>query len=282
MLIEPVTSFTIRAAIRRLNLSNRPVCVHSSLRSFGCVEGGAETVVAAFLAEGCTFMVPTFTSGFEVSPPSGRRYPRNACDYLTESWPGDDRSDHYSTDMTAVDADMGVIPTVVAATPQRERGNHPSDSFSALGPVATELIRGQQPMRVYAPLEELARREGSVVLMGVDMTRMTLLHLAEQRAGRSLFRRWARDDSGDTIEMEQGGCSSGFEQLRPALRSIERDDLVGSSQWRVYPAAPVLDVASKIIRDHPRITHCPDVACIRCRDMTSGGPIIDRSEDQLQ
>jgi len=50
----------IQAGIRELGLSGRPVCVHSSLRSFGIVTGGAETVVQAFVEEGCTLLVPTF------------------------------------------------------------------------------------------------------------------------------------------------------------------------------------------------------------------------------
>lgn len=278
MPVNAVTQGTIRAGIRRLGLSNLPVCVHSSLRSFGWVEDGPKTVVDAFLAEGCTFMVPSFTSGFEVSPPLGRRYPRNACDYALEIWPGDGRRDYYSTDVTFVDADLGVIPAVVVAAPLRHRGEHPSDSFSALGPLAADLIREQRPMHVYAPLEELARRDGWVVLMGVDLTRMTLLHLAEQRAGRTLFRRWARTSQGGIIEMELGSCSSGFDRLRPALEAIECTTVVGESLWRAYPAAATLDLAAEEIRANPDITHCPDRDCIRCRDAIQGGPLVGGAE----
>ena len=35
--------------------------VHSSLASFGRVEGGAAAVVQAFLDEGCTIVVPAFS-----------------------------------------------------------------------------------------------------------------------------------------------------------------------------------------------------------------------------
>jgi aminoglycoside N3'-acetyltransferase len=37
-----VTTSDIRLAIRNLGLAGRPLCVHSSLRSFGWVEGGAQ------------------------------------------------------------------------------------------------------------------------------------------------------------------------------------------------------------------------------------------------
>ena len=61
-----VTEQEIRDALRSLDLSRRDVCVHSSLRSFGRVEGGARAVVGAFLEEGCTVLVPTFSSVFEI------------------------------------------------------------------------------------------------------------------------------------------------------------------------------------------------------------------------
>ncbi len=39
-----VTQSDIQTAIRTLDLSGQAVCIHSSLRSFGRVSGGAQTV----------------------------------------------------------------------------------------------------------------------------------------------------------------------------------------------------------------------------------------------
>lgn len=64
----PVRAGDIAGAVRALGLQNQPVRLHSSLRSFGFVEGGAETIVQSFLNEGCTVMVPAFTD-LEVAPP---------------------------------------------------------------------------------------------------------------------------------------------------------------------------------------------------------------------
>lgn len=270
-----VTHDDIRAAVRLLALSGKPICVHSSLRSFGWVEGGAESLVDGLLAEACTVLVPTFTSVFQVAPPDDRRCPRNGCDYRTETWPGDRHTDCYSTGSLLIDADLGVVPATVVSNAKRIRGDHPSNSFSAVGPLAPALLAGQRPLRVYAPLEELAGRDGWVVLMGVNLTSMTLIHLAEQRAGRALFRRWARDCSGALIEMELGSCSRGFERLQPALAPITRTIVVGQSHWRAYPAAEVLEIASATIRRSPGITHCPDPNCVRCHDAILGGPVLD-------
>ncbi len=275
MPVIPVVLDAIRTAVHGLELSNRPLCVHSSLRSFGWVEGGAPAVVDGLLSEGCSVMVPSFTSNFEVAPPPGRRVERNGLSYESAIWPGENRPDCFSTDSTLVDADLGRIPSAVVSMPGRVRGDHPLNSFTAVGPLAAELIDDQRPMHVYAPLEELAERGGWIVLMGVDLTSMTLLHLAEARAGRTLFRRWARDCSGKIVESQLGSCSVGFERLQPFIAPVMREIDVGTSHWRAYLAADVLEIASVTIRLNPRITHCPDPDCIRCRDAILGGPIID-------
>ncbi len=264
----------IRLAIDSFGIEGLPVCVHSSLRSFGWVEGGAKTVVDGFLDAGCTVMVPTFTSGFEVRPPSDRGYPRNGLDCERQHWTGESRQDVFSPKSGEIDADMGAIPAAILGMTARFRGNHPSDSFAAVGPLARELIGGQTPFDVYAPFRALADRGGFVLLMGVNLTRMTLLHLAEEQSGRTLFRRWARDGYHRTVECRVGSCSEGFERLRPFLEPVEQTLSVGQSGWRMYPAADALDIAAAAIRANPESTHCPDPGCLRCRDAMLGGPIV--------
>ncbi|MFA9456622.1 helix-turn-helix domain-containing protein [Halalkalibacter sp. AB-rgal2] len=50
--------------LRKVGLSNKPICLHSSLRSFGWVEGRAETIIKGFLDLGCTMLVPEFSYDF--------------------------------------------------------------------------------------------------------------------------------------------------------------------------------------------------------------------------
>jgi aminoglycoside 3-N-acetyltransferase len=96
---------------------------------------------------------------------------------------------------------MGAIPAAVVTREGRARGVHPLNSFSALGPRADELIRDQTAIDVYAPFEHLREMGGSVVMMGVGLDSMTLLHYAEQLAGRALFIRWAVGPAGEVIRM---------------------------------------------------------------------------------
>jgi aminoglycoside 3-N-acetyltransferase len=275
-----VMSEAVKAAAGHLGLSGRAVCVHSSLRSFGRVEGGAATVVGGLLFEGCTVVVPTFSWRAFAVRPSRARPPRNAWDYTSpeSGTAGTDRV--YTPDTDEIDEDMGAIPTAVLAKAGRVRGNHPLCSFTAAGPLADELIGKQQPLRVWGALEALCEHDGVVVLMGVGLGTMSLLHLAEQRAGRNPFRRWANGPDRNTMEVEAGGCSGGFGNFEPVLAPLESQTEVGTSMWRVFPAQATLDAAARAIRRDPMITHCGDPECGRCRDAAAGGPVLEGSDSQ--
>lgn len=267
-----VTRDDLDAAIEQLGLGGRAVCVHSSLRSFGRVDGGADAVIDAVLGAGCTLLVPTHSWGFATSHERGMRPSRNGWDYAMNVAPPA-FSGVFSVDSTAIDRNMGAIPRAVLQRPGHQRGNHPLASFSAIGPLASELVGGQRGDDVHAPLRELAARDGAVVLMGVGLTRTTLLHWAEQVAGREQFRRWARDEAGHTVMVQSGGCSEGFDRLASTLAPVETDLLVGSSAWRSFPAADVVTLAAAAIRADPDVTHCNVRTCARCNDAALGGPV---------
>lgn len=258
----------VRQAVRALGLGQQPLCVHAAFRSFGGVRGGPQAVVDALLAEGCTVLVPTFSWGYAVPPPPGLHLARNG-------WPlgptaGIGRV--YDPRSRDLDTDMGAVAAAILDHPEHVRGQHPLCSFTAVGPQAQRLIAPQSAVQVYAPLELLGEAGGSIVLMGVGLEALTLLHLAEQRAGRRLFWRWANDAAGRVRPVAAGGCSDGFGRLAPVLDALTRETLVGMSRWRVLPARRALEVAAEAIRQHPTITHCGAAACARCDDAVQGGP----------
>jgi aminoglycoside 3-N-acetyltransferase len=263
----------IREAIQALGLAEQPVCVHCSLSSFGHVSGGADALIDAFVDEGCTVLVPTFSGGiFGLAPPEGMRPARNGIEYETaQPSPGAERV--FTPESNEVGASMGAFPAALLARPDRARGAHPLNSFAALGPQAESLVAGQRPLDVYAPLRILAARGGFVLLIGVGLDRMTLLHLAEEKAGRALFRRWANAPDGRPQEVEIGSCSNGFGNLESALAPLVRETRVGASAWQAFPARETLAAAQAAIRSRPDITHCGAADCLRCRDAVAGGPL---------
>jgi aminoglycoside 3-N-acetyltransferase len=268
-----VTQQEIQQAIEELGIAGASVCLHASLSSFGQVDGGADAVIDAFLESGCTLLVPVFSSTcFEVQPEPEQLIERNGWDVIeAERFPR--RTDTvYSSATNAIDPDMGAIPAALLQRPERLRGDHPLNSFAALGPKAKELIEEQAWNDVYAPLRELTKQNGYVVLAGVGLNRMTILHLAETLAGRRLFRRWATGPDGSAVAVPIGGCSEGFPNLGNVLGLLANEVMVGSSQWRVFPSAESVTTAAAMIRTEPGITHCGDPECLRCPHAVAGGP----------
>jgi aminoglycoside 3-N-acetyltransferase len=279
-----VTKNDLIDACHQNGLAGKALCIHASLRSFGWIEGGAQTVVDGMLASGCTLLVPSFSYVFGVPPPD-QRPARNGWDYAAFAGPSDGIDLVYTPDTPLLDVeDMGAIAGAVVNTPGRVRGTHPLNSFTAVGPLAEALVADQTPLDVYAPLVALCRADGDIVLMGVDLTKLTAIHLAEEIAGRTLFRRWANGCNGRPMPVAVGGCSDGFHHLEPHLANLERIVFVGSSRWRIFPAEETIHRAAEAIRNDPWLTHCGDKECNRCNDAVLGGPILsveEKSDDPI-
>lgn len=271
--MSEVTYKNIKSTIEKLGIEDSIICLHSSLKSFGHIENGADTLIQAFLDSGCTLVVPTFTYDYDTAPPSNIRYEQNAYDY--ELVPPLNPAKTFDKNSNIVVKDMGAIPARILQYSYRVRGRHPLNSFTAVGPKAEEVIKEQDFLNVYGPYKK-AYRESKVyiILAGVDLTKATPIHYAEERAGRRLFRRWAKYLDNPCVEVEVGSCSEGFEKLSPVLAPIEKKVFVGVSQWRVFPFKQFIDIASEAIRNDQSITHCEDESCTRCNHAAKGGPIL--------
>lgn len=263
-----VSAADVTAAARLAGLAGRPVCVHSSLRSFGHVRDGPVAVIQGLLDAGSTVLVPTSTFRFCRAPkPVGApTWPFNSENDGSIPPPGTVPAHGYDVSAEYVDPAMGAVPAAVLRDSSRIRGDHPLNSFTAIGPDAAALVAGQTAHDVYAPLAELIAHDGVVACMGVGLDATTLLHLAEADAGLRLLRRWALRSDGTTVEAVHGGCSRGFERLANATSTIERRHAVGTSTWRVFDAAALLAVTTEEFRRDPTAGVCADPACVRCRD----------------
>lgn len=202
-----------------------PLMLHASLRSFGTpIAGGAGVLLDVLLKRGRTVMVPAFTEPqFSLAAPAASRPARNGIDYAAV--PGAEplaQDAAYAVGCGLINPGLGVLPAALIGHPGAARGEHPLNSFAALGPLAAELTAAQSPADVYGPIRELAARAGLLLLIGVGLNRMTALHLAEQQSGRRLFMRWAKGADGRTSMVEVGSCSEGFPRLEPAPLCTQR------------------------------------------------------------
>jgi aminoglycoside N3'-acetyltransferase len=246
----------LTAAVDELAPADCPLMVHVSLRSLGTpIAGGADALLDALLTRGRTVLVPAFTEPqFGLPAPAALRPARNGIDYgKFPAEPPLPEGTAYTPDCGLINASLGVFPATLIKRGGAVRGDHPLNSFAALGPQAQELIAAQSPADVYGPIRELAAREGRILLIGVDLNRMTAIHLAEQQSGRRLFLRWAKATDGRVSMFEVGSCSEGFLRLEPVLRQYARPAVVGGRRRR--PVGGVRHAGGSGTCQHP--CHCP-------------------------
>ena len=108
--------------LRELHLGTAPVIVHSSLKSFGEVEGGAQTVVTALTAVFPTVLVPTFTYKTMLTPQTGPG--QNGITY--GSGENQNRMAEFFTPWMPADPLMGIIPETFRNHPRPNARSIPS------------------------------------------------------------------------------------------------------------------------------------------------------------
>lgn len=136
------------------------VMVHSSLSSTGHVEGGAPTVLQAFLdvlgAAG-TLMVPTFT--------------HSGCQYY---------------DPLLTPSLNGAITEAARSLPGAIRSLHPTHAVTVVGPDAEDLVEDDLDRGALgrdSALDRLIKKGGHVFLLGVDHRANSSIHIGEDYAG---------------------------------------------------------------------------------------------------
>lgn len=246
------------------------VVVHSSLRSFGGEAPDAEALVEALRQRFETVMMPAFSFSSNAPPPAGDHPTRNGTDY--SFYAGWSRSPvPFVVERAEVDPKMGLLARRFAASTGVLRSDHPWHSWAAAGPLAAELVRDHYWASPNLPLERLARRPAHVLLLGVGLSACTALHIAEERAGRRPFIRWATDRQGGVRRMAVAGCAKGFDALTPACEPLLTRRRVGSSTLMAAPLGALIEKVTSILSTQPELTRCSE-HCARCKDAIEGGP----------
>ncbi len=151
----------ILEGVRKVGVQSGDVLLaHSSLKSFGSVDGGAETVIDALL-EACggkgTLVMPTFT------------------------WSSFHDKDDALFDVVNTPSETGKITELFRLRPGVTRSPHLCHSVAASGPLAEEMLGdGISGFGKGSPFERLYDRDAWILLVGVTFTACTALHTAEE------------------------------------------------------------------------------------------------------
>ncbi len=224
--------------------------VHSSLRSMGNVEGGAENVVDAVLEtagpEG-TVLMPVMTFGEPFDP---ARTP-SRCGLITETF---------------------------RRRPEAVRSLSPTHSIAGIGADAIRLLSGHGrdlpygPNGLGSPLNRLAEEGGYVVLLGVSHTSDTVLHLPHYLAGLPFYEERrdvdvaGPDGSWRKVSVLHPGRSHAFDNIDPhlAAKGVERRVMIGAAMVRCAKARDIIETAMEALKSNPTLLLCDSPECRYC------------------
>ena len=254
----PVSSSDLKTGLAKLGLTKHLVIAHASLKAFGHIEGGAETMLAALLDSVRGIIMPTFTYKSMLNPEVGP--PRNGITYGSET-DLNKLAEAFHPDMPA-DKMMGVLPEFLRKHPKAKRSSHPIQSFAGIR--ADAVINSQRSYDPLAPIGMLADQDGWVLLLGVDHTVNTSIHYAERLAGRLQFIRWALLQ--DRVVECSGfpGDSDGFNVIAPALEKYTRRVEIGDALVQAVHLKSLIKVVMDQIKENPFALLCQRQDCERC------------------
>ncbi|MEX0745992.1 MAG: AAC(3) family N-acetyltransferase [Phycisphaeraceae bacterium] len=204
-----LTSDDIRQGLMALGVRSSDVLmVHSSLKSFGNVDGGAEAVIDALLdAVGPTGTVamPTLTKTYVGNTDSGLAFHR-------------DRTP----------SRVGLITDTFWRRDEARRSGHPTHSVAAIGPHAGQLVRWHGPESHFGrhtPFGQLLQLDAKILFLGARIGTNTTLHAVEEWADLPTLvdaRAQVEDDAGEVREVAVRAAPLGCRDFYKADSKCER------------------------------------------------------------
>ncbi|MDO9128337.1 MAG: AAC(3) family N-acetyltransferase [Anaerolineales bacterium] len=241
-----------------LELGDKPVIVHASLSAFGKIDGGVETLVSTLLAVFNSVVTPVFTYKTMLIPPVG---PENNGIAYNSGADANRMAEFFDPKMPA-DPLMGILAETLRKHPNARRSTHPILSFAGVN--ARTALAAQTLSEPFATIGALVKKDGWVLLLGVNQTVNTSIHYAEKLAGRKQFTRWALTPRGVRACPGFPGCSAGFQSIAPDIERYARQVRVGEATVQAVPLKRVVRVVVERIKSDPLALLCQREDCERC------------------
>ena len=248
----------LRSAFQKLNLTNKPVIAHASLRPFGYIQNGADAVLQALSDSVRSVIMPTFTYRTMVTPEVGP--PNNGINYGGDEYYNQEAKP-FTPDMPA-DTMMGMLPETLRNQPNAMRTAHPILSFAGIN--SDSILGTQNLQEPFAPIAALAEEEGWVVLINVDHTVDTSIHYAEKLTGRKQFVRWALLPDRVVECSNFPGDSSGFNAIVRYIHADTRRADLGEAFIQAVPMQRLFEAVVELIKRDPLALLCHRTDCERC------------------
>ena len=178
------------------------VMVHSSLKSFGRVEGGVETVIRA-LQDVVTPEGLVAFPAFSDCTDGGSQGPFDLENSPVEKW-------------------VGIIPETFRKSPGVFRGCHPTHSVCAWGRNAADFVKQDDPWNIFAPgspWDKLYKQHGKILFFGETIGSNTFIHACEAWYNDYLYSimAWVKMPEGAQqvkVTNYPGGCRGNWYSLR--------------------------------------------------------------------
>ena len=223
--------------------------VHSSLKSIGHVEGGAQTVARTLVeavSPGGTVFLPTFNFG------------------------------QHPWDPATTPSIVGAITEAFRHLPGAQRSLQCTHPVSAIGPRAAEILAGHEhthPFAVDSPLGKLWKLDARVLLIGCGHNSSSMIHIAEEAENVAYLKRTRVQtiidgDRSYEVTVRRPGRSNGFYKIDGPLRARGAiiDGRIGEAPSMLMRAADIVETARQMLRDDPQSLLCDDPACDACNE----------------
>lgn len=231
--------------------------VHASMKSIGHVRGGPAVVIRALqqaVGETGTLLMPTFTD-----PP-----------------------DDGVCDLRHAPSRTGLITETFRTAADVRRSQHPTHSVSAWGRRRDQLLTdhaGTSGLGVGSPLHKAAQAGARVLMIGCDVTRCSVVHVAEAihrvpYLGRAWYPGYDRtltmiDARGRPHRVpprDQPGDSSQFVKVQHRMLQSGRARYarLGQARCLTFTASDALDAAAQLLSEDPLAFLCTSRRCSYC------------------
>ncbi len=247
------------------------VLTHVSMRAVGASEEGALTLLKALqdvLGPDGTIVAPAFTPQFR--DPAEWRYPPEMPEQLKQIREASGVFDSGSS--TALPS-AGVFAETLRLQPGCRRSFHPTHSFVAVGPAASQLLADtpfHYPLGSHSVPARLHSMDGRVLLIGVGMDVNISLHLAEVWANVPYIHTTAsvRNAAGEYVTMRGSvECQDGFSKIEPLLRQarLVRKGYVGSAVSVLIRQTEQISMAIAMMQGQADSLLCDMQECRHCQ-----------------